>query len=74
MHKKKEKKKETNGESGRSVGNIHSEARGGRGDEEDEEQLQSTVGNNNQTVSQHYNTFFRCVLCGYAAEEELFTA
>lgn len=72
--KKNLTKKETNGESGGSVGDIHSEARGGRGDEEDEGRLQSTVGDNNETVSQHYNTFFRCVLCGYAAEEELFTA
>lgn len=49
-----------------AVTHIHSEGRGGRGDEEDEEQLQGTVGNNFSALLH--------LLWGDAAEEKLFTA
>lgn len=41
-----------------AAGHIHSEARGGRGDEEDEERgsCRTQWVNNNRTVSQHYYT------------------
>lgn len=58
MHKKKEKVQMVS----LAVGDIHSEAGGGRGDEEDEGgQLQSVVGSDGGTVSQHYRTLLRCV-------------
>lgn len=58
------------------VGNIHSEARGGRGDEEDEErgscraQWVITMG---QSVLSIITPCEVC-LCSVAAKEELFTA
>lgn len=63
-HAQKKAKEETKIVSLR-VGDIQSEARRGR-DEEDEEQLQSTVGNNAPPSE--------VCLCGHAAKGELFTA